>query len=63
MYWSRIQSSSVLRMMPPLGWKKINPGPGKLLNTEQIQLLAKLAMVALLRFFETLQVLFEFLLV
>ena len=45
--------------MPPFGWKKIRPGPGELLNAEQVELLAELAVVALLGLFEPLQVLFE----
>ena len=48
--------------MPPLGWKKIRPGPGQLLDAEQIELLAELAMVALLGLFEPLEVLVELLL-
>jgi hypothetical protein len=49
-------------MMPPLGWKKIRPGPGEFLDAEQIQLLAELAVVALLRFFKLVEVLVELLL-
>ena len=48
--------------MPPLGWKKIRPGTGEFLDAEKIELLAQLAMVALLGFLELGEVFVEFLL-
>ena len=49
-------------MMPPFGMEEDQPRPGEFLNAEEIQLLAELAVIALLRFFELVQVLVEFLL-
>src|SRR5678816_51073 len=43
-----------------LGMKKNQAGAGKLLDTEQVEFLAELAMVALLCLFELLQILVEF---
>ena len=49
-------------MMPPLGWKKIRPGPGQFLDAEQVELLAELAVVALLGLLDLLEVLVQLLL-
>ena len=46
MHSSRIQSSIVLRIMPPFGCQKISPAPGDFLDGEQVELLAEHAMVA-----------------
>ena len=49
-------------MRAALGMEENQPRPGQFLNAEQVELLAQLAMVALLGFFELGQVLVQFLL-
>ena len=62
MYWSRIQSSSSLADDAALGMEEDQAGPGEFLDAEQVELLAELAVVALLGLFQPLQVLVQFLL-
>ncbi len=44
-------------MMPPFGMKENQTRAGQFLDAEQVELLADLAVVALLRFFQLVQVL------
>ena len=52
----------ILRTRAPLGWKKISPGPAEFLNAKEVELLAELAVVAFLGFFELGQIVVQLLL-
>ena len=62
MHSSRIQSSIILRMRPPLGCQKMRPAPATSWMREEVELLAEHAVVARLDLFEMLEVRVEILL-